>query len=1028
MKDIHTVFEEKLKSRNKEQLEAITATEGPVMVIAGPGTGKTDVLSLRAGYILNNTDADPQNILCLTYTDAGVVSMRRRLKQYIGSAAYQVHINTFHSFCNDIIRSHRELFGLSRELQPIDELERVEVLQKIIDELPFNHVLYRREGQGKYSDLQRLKSLFDLMKAENWSIDYAQNQVDKAIEDQKLNGISSRGPSKGQLTVKAKGKIKSLEGLKAAISLYDRYVEICAQMGRYDYNDMILWVINAFKQNEELLLAHQEQFQYIMVDEFQDTNGAQLELVNILSSYWDQPNLFVVGDDDQAIYRFQGADMSNITQFIQKYQPKQIVLDKNYRSSQSILDTATALIKNNKGDRLIPNKELIAEGPHAKLPPDITIASYDSDTQEYASVTEKLVELYNSGKIKDAESVGLIYVKHAQGEPILNALQAEGVPVELKRKTNVLQEPLGRQLIQILRYVQKEIEKPYSGEYLLAEILYYRFFQLSALDIRLLHRERQRRKAQELPKRHYLDLLTDTEWIDQQSWTSKKDVVQLGYNLMSWQEKHNEDTLQVFFERIISYGGILEFVLKQPQRGWYLRIIHTIMEYIKAQSAKDHAYSLARCIQEIDEHYEHNISMPIRRILRAEAGVQMMTAHGSKGLEFDHVFIIHATHDGWKKRNSNSGSFSMPEQLQTIRDEEGVTDVRRLFYVAMTRARKSLHISYHESKNDKNQEKNQFILEIESEPAIQHVTPTVDADFAYGFISNVWTQWPQDSGIFDKELIKDKLETFTLSVTGLNKYLRCPTAFYFENILRIPQARTVSTGFGLAIHYALEHWIESPTKDNVQVLLDYFDQGMRLFRSHFNDKEFTDRTQYGHDILSLFYKQYGQEYNYLDTFHTEYAIKNVVYKDIPISGNLDFVRVLSDSIEVTDFKTGKPENATRKLATPFQKRYANPEGGDYWRQIVFYKLLIDADPRLSKPMRSGKMHFIQPKKDESTKVTQYDLEQQDVDFVGEQIQTAYRGIMNHEFERGCQDEKCTWCNLLKDQFKIQGILPQEFEE
>ena len=1026
MEDLDSIFRTTLESRNKEQRQAIETIDGPVMVVAGPGTGKTDVLGLRAGYILKETDSQPHNILCLTYTDAGAVSMRQRLKRYIGAAAYQVPIYTFHGFCNDVIQNNIQEFGGFRDLQPMDDLERVKLLRTIVEEIPFGHTLHRPSGMSKYYEVDRLRNLFNLMKTENWTSEFVMAQINLYLKELPFNEDyiykrHSKYGKKGEFKATGIKRKESLETTIAAAGLYNNYLEKCRKLNRYDYADMILWVIEAFTNNELLLLDYQERYQYIMVDEFQDTNGAQMQLIDLLASYWDRPNLFVVGDDDQAIYRFQGADMSNIKRFISSYDPAIIALNKNYRSSERIVEAASHLIKLNGNSRLIPNKEFIAAGPSKNVLNDVLVQEYDSDVEEDAHVTEQLIELYRSGAITDSDSVAVIYKKHTQGEKILAALQAEGIPVELKRKSNVLLDPLGNQVITILRYLDLEIKNPYSGEYYLSQILFYRFFGLHARDIIKIQLESSRRKDDKKSGKIY-DLITDITWVDQANFENKQAVLNLGKNLSIWRTKYFETTFQIYFERILSYGSIIEYILKDAERSWKLRVVHTLMEYIKEQSAKDHTYSISRFIQEIDERLEHNISLPIQRILRAGAGVQLMTAHGSKGLEFDYVFIIHATKNAWKKINAGSKEYAMPDTLSTIRDEEGIDDDRRLFYVAMTRARKQLYINYHTTHLDKLQEEVSFITELSDCAYVKRVSPEVDEKFAYTFVTDSWDRWPVDQGIFDKELIHDTLERFSLSVTALNKYLKCPTAFYFENILRVPFARNVYMGFGQAVHYALERWVQLGEWSNRESLLRFFENGMLKFRSHFTDDEYEERLQYGREILAIYHETYSNSMLDPKQYQVEVDIKNVEHRGVPISGKLDLVVHMAKELQVKDYKTGDPGNAKRnkKLNPP---KTEDDLGGDYWRQIMYYRILLESDPRYTKPMSSGYMDFVQPdRKSNQLMISKFVPSTKEIEHVSDQIVEVYNNIRAHKFKPGCQEEDCTWCRLINNNMRVKEPL------
>ncbi|HZZ76111.1 MAG TPA: UvrD-helicase domain-containing protein, partial [Puia sp.] len=304
---------------NPEQKLAVDTIDGPVLVIAGPGTGKTQILGARIGKILLETDTDPGNILCLTYTDAGAIAMRRRLLSFIGPAAYKVNIYTFHAFCNDIIQDNLSYFDKNK-LDPISELEQIQLLRELVDSFPKNHALKRYRGDVYY-EVKNLKSLFSTMKREGWTADFIEERINEYLKDlptrdEYIYKKSGPGYKKGDLKKNdLEDQKERMEKLRAAIHEFNRFQHLMFTSERYDYDDMINWVIRAFTENEQLLRRYQEKFLYILVDEFQDTSGTQNKLVNLLINFWDKPNIFVVGDDDQSIFRFQGANIYNMKEF-----------------------------------------------------------------------------------------------------------------------------------------------------------------------------------------------------------------------------------------------------------------------------------------------------------------------------------------------------------------------------------------------------------------------------------------------------------------------------------------------------------------------------------------------------------------------------------------------------------------------------------------------------------------------------------------------------------------------------------------
>jgi len=315
LEQFNQVFLTAKETLNEKQRIAVDQIYGPVMTVAGPGTGKTQLLAVRIGNILQQTDVNTKNILSLTFTDSGSIAMRDRLKQFIGPEAYNANIFTFHSFCNYVIQENIQFFGGFRNLQLISELELVDVYREIIDGFADDHPLKRFKG-NLYYEADRLKSLFNIMKQEKWTTEQIEENVKKLkafYHETDLNGdyinpkylCKAKQVGKQTGTIYVKGEINDdkvdleiakFDGLIAASKELETYNKILARKERYDYNDMILWVIKVLSENDDLLASYQERFQFILVDEYQDTNGAQNELLFLLADnpVDDKPNVFIV--------------------------------------------------------------------------------------------------------------------------------------------------------------------------------------------------------------------------------------------------------------------------------------------------------------------------------------------------------------------------------------------------------------------------------------------------------------------------------------------------------------------------------------------------------------------------------------------------------------------------------------------------------------------------------------------------------------------------------------------------------------
>ena len=355
----NATFQAEMARLNPGQRQAVEQIDGPVMVLAGPGTGKTHLLAARIGNILLETDTGAHNILCLTFTEAGVKAMRERLLSFIGPEAHRVNLFTFHGFCSNVIQQNLQYFGRPG-LEPLTELEQIRVVRKLLDDVgPANPL---RQGYNEpYFHEKYLIHLFGAIKSENWEQDQIELAIDKYLTElpekegffykRKYKGIPAGTPKHGTI----EEETLKMERLRAAARLFPVYQEELRCTRRYDYGDMIGWVLRAFNEHPSLLLSYQERYQYLLIDEFQDTNGSQDEIINLLTKYWERPNVFIVGDDDQAIYEFQGARLRSMIDFFSRYEEVKVVtLTDNYRSPKT--SYSGRRFRTHPGERL-PDRE-----------------------------------------------------------------------------------------------------------------------------------------------------------------------------------------------------------------------------------------------------------------------------------------------------------------------------------------------------------------------------------------------------------------------------------------------------------------------------------------------------------------------------------------------------------------------------------------------------------------------------------------------------------------------------------------------
>lgn len=1021
-------FREEYGRLNERQQLAVDTIEGPVMVIAGPGTGKTQILASRIGKILLDTDAQPDNILCLTYTDAGVVAMRKRLLQFIGPDAYKVTISTFHAFCHDVIQENLSLFEKT-ELDAISELEKIQLFKELIDSFPKNHPLKRYRGDV-YFEVKNLQNLFSTMKREGWTPAFINERIDTYIADlpNREEFIYKRKYKEFNAGDLKKDKIaeekEKMEKLRAAVGEFSRFQDLMRKRNRYDFDDMINWVIKAFQENKNLLSNYQERYLYILVDEYQDTSGTQNLLVKLLISYWDRPNVFVVGDDDQSIYRFQGANVENMLQFADNYKADllTVVLTNNYRSTQPILDISKSLINRN-AERLVnqlPNlsKELTSSNLSIKqLTHFPSLHEYETQRQEMIGITKEVERLISEGT--PAGRIGVIYKENKYGEEMAGYFKLLDIPVYTRRHLNILELPLARKIILYLKYLAAEHDVSYGGDEMLFEILHFDWFKIPPIDIAKLSIENAENRTSG-KKSSLRQLLQD------KATAPAKDLFtpQLQSGLLK-AATINERligavpnlTLQQLFEYVIREAGVLNSIMSSLDKHWQLQILTGLFDFVRDETHRRPLMTLSDLVKLIDLMESEDIPLPLVQVSGSDKGVNLMTAHGSKGLEFEYVFLAGCNASFWEKKRKPGGGYSLPDtmfssQPKKTDDEE----LRRLFYVAVTRAEQHLIISFSRFKNDgKELEPSMFIAEILDQHNLPIERIIIDAEVLSSFtVLHFEEDKAPEIEKIEEELITRLLDKFVMNVTALNNYLKCPLEFYYKNLVRIPSPKNENTEFGSSVHYALERLFRKMKDDpknkfsSKEDFIADFTWYMNRHRESFTKEQFDRRMEYGLEVLSNYYDKYIDNFNKIVVI--EHNIRNVVVRNVPLKGKLDKLEFDGKSVNVVDYKTGDPDKARPKMQPPNDK---NPNGGDYWRQAVFYKILVDNYGQKDWKAASTEFDFIEPDKKKNYRREKLLISPADITTVTEQIVTVWEKIQKKDFYTGCGKPDCHWCNFVK---------------
>lgn len=1011
LQDTNAAFRAFLDTLNAAQRQAVEQVEGPVLVLAGPGTGKTHVLSARVGKILLDTDARTQNILCLTFSDAGAQAMRKRLQSRIGAEAQRVPVFTFHAYCNRVIQDNPEYFG-RRNLEPVSDLDRIAIIRKLIEQLPPEHPL--REGRRRAFTFEKpIHHLFQTMKKEGWTPGQVLKNTDAYLRSLPLNPdfvykkTTRHGKAGEPKQAQIEKEKEKMQRLSAAADLYPKYLASMENAGFYDYEDMLLWVIRAFEKNEALLRDYQERYQYLLVDEFQDTNGAQYQLLNLLLDFWDTPNVFIVGDDDQSIYEFQGARLENLLNFYARYREglTTIVLEENYRSTQPILDLSGRVIENNTL-RLIGrldtplHKNLRAHSTEPAAFPKIQV--FENRLHELSALLQGIEARLAAGV--PPEEIAVLYAQHKQAERLMQLLEQKGIAYQTRRPVNLLDQGLIRQFRDLLQYLYEETQRPFSGEHRLFGLLHAAFFRIDPL--LLAQTALQQRDRNEQPGAWRIQL---AETLRQ---NGMPEAIANGL-ARDWVEAaHNLAPVRLM-PYLFTHTGLLPWALEQPDKAWYLQALHTFQEFVQAESLRNPRFSLAELLDMLNRLDENRLPLSLRQPVETGKGIQLLTAHGAKGLEFDSVFIFDTVESAWENNKGDQrGRFAFPSTLTHSGEVDREEARRRLFYVALTRAKRHLWIA-HALQDEQGKALQGSLFLSETGLEMEHVKPTIDA-LLDTQLSLLLTPPVPVLALPEGAVLDAVLSDMSLSVTALNRYLRCPLAFYYENVLSVPMPSGDSSMFGQAMHAAMQQVFLSMKADpksqfpGAEALQQYFEAEMEKQRAHFGATAFEQRLRYGKEHLRRIYVE--QAAHWRRRVVLERRIDRVTLDNVPINGVLDKIEWLENgTLRIVDYKTGRFEQ--KKHAAPTAE---NPHGGEYWRQMAFYTLLLQNARIYSENVEKTAVSWLEPDDKGNYRTVEISFDAGELETMRTLIRDTWDKIQSRQFNTGCGKTDCPWCRLHRE--------------
>ncbi len=983
-------YKQELAKLNSNQLEAVKQIDGPVLVIAGPGTGKTQLLSMRVANILEETDTDASSILCLTFTHKAATNMRERLNQLIGPESRHVATKTFHSFAADIMNQYPDYFWEGARLSVAPDAVIDDIIQLILSELPDDNPMASTFA-GSYTALSDVKNGLKLVKeagltpdelrtAITENVDYI-NKIEPLMVDllaptlsaSKLSAlhesIAKLPPQKkyqknvvlplGELILQSlehainqdddtgktvntgkwkKKWVQTVDGVKTMHSerkrndwwlslcdVYEQYRDYLHKRGFYDYSDMLIEVLEQLGTHPDMLADIQERYQYVLIDEFQDTNAAQLRLARLIADHHtsnNRPNLMAVGDDDQSIFAFNGAELNNMLEFMTNYpETKLIVLTDNYRSQQPILDFSKALIEQ-ADDRLIKrspglNKDLSAKSDAKKS--DTRHNIYPTKQHQYSELARTIGSLWKNGE----KDIAVLARTHDSLRQLASILSDNDIPVRYEKRSNVLDHEAVNLIYQIASVAVAIGEGDKKAvNFGLSQLLRHTMWNL---DSKILWK---------LATKNY----GTHDWLQDLLEHDNEKLSSIG-NWFTWLARNSDEMpLPLILEYILGLREG-EYMLS-PFRTYYLALSPVSSDYLETLSAIELLRGLVNefsannpTLSDFVRFVELNLST--KRVIADESwfvsgddAVQLLTVYKAKGLEFEHVYVIDAIDDMWSPR---SGGRKSPANLRLQSYGENYDDYVRLLYVASTRAKSMFTATSYATDSKGDELLPTPILSVVSPDIIQSELTESTVVLEEGL------RWPRLKSKDEHALLTDRLENFELSPTALINFLNIaesgPKEFLERHILRLPTPGSVAGSFGTAIHASLEtaQRLINEGHFELSTVVDRYESA--LIREHLISSDFERLMNRGEKLLTdiLNDNLVGLERG----GKTEQNIDGVIVENAHIKGKIDLINEDKSQILISDYKTGKPlasfDTKNKSLMT---KAWRNKT------QLLFYALLV----------------------------------------------------------------------------------------
>ena len=905
-----------LSTLNPAQKQAVEHTDGPLLIVAGAGTGKTTVLINRLAYLIQNKDVKPDQILITTFTEKGAGELEERADKILPYGYVNLWINTFHSFGERILRDHALDIGLSPAFKILTQTEQWILIKKNLSQ--FNLAYYRPLGDPT-------KFIHEIIK-------HFSRLKDEDISPEHYLEFTESLKFKKKSAEESEAEDLDLSRLTELADAYHTYNKILLDNGLLDFGDLIRYTIKLFKERPNILEQYRTQFKYIMIDEFQDTNTAQYELIKMLAT--PENNLVAVGDDDQSIYRFRGASLSNIMQFKDDYpKAKEIILTENYRSTQNILDAAYTFIKHNDPNRL-ETKLKISKKLTANLKKTGTLhyLQFPTEFSETTTIADTITALHASGQAESWADMAILVRANDTADKFTRELSRRNIPHHFVSLKGLYYKPI---ILDTLAYLQ--LLDNYHEPAALYRVLNLPMFKVSHSDLLILTMWARKKLWSLYETLEKIDSVTE---VSSEGKTQAKKLVNhiRTHALLTKENKASKIFIAIVRE-------LFEPSLDHDQDRESFNYLNQFYGKIKSFEEADGAGTLKDFLELINLEMEAGETGGLRFNFDDADTVKIMTIHSAKGLEFGHVFIPNLVDKKFPTIN-RSDKIVIPEALGGPRSsgaDAHLEEERRLMYVALTRAKRGLYASgakdyggAREKKPSRFVEEAGFLIETSNAQA-----PTeLERDLAY-----LNPALPTPPYNLPQKFSFSQLTTFE----------RCPLDYKFIYILKIPLEDNPQAVFGRCLHACLRQYL-LPLLDNgfqpslfgekkINPEVFSLKQLLNLYTSYWQDNGYQDRKQaddykaLGKKMLADFQADFGDSRPHIIFLEKKFNLSLGAYS---LTGTVDRVDKLSDgTYEIIDYKSGN-------VPKPFG--YQNK------RQLLLYQAALEANFQL--PISRLTFHYL----------------------------------------------------------------------